>query len=92
VEEFLRKLRGWPAAAVFAFGTTRVFPKELAQGFFSQYAATWELNLLTCNERDWIFKFARRSRPRGTHHGETEGTLRGRSATFQELDAAQTSS
>jgi hypothetical protein len=23
-------------------------------------------------------------------HGETEGTLRGRSATFQELDSAQT--
>src|SRR5580693_6588176 len=33
-----------------------------------------------------------RSRPRGTQHGETEGTLRGHSATFQELDFAQTSS
>jgi hypothetical protein len=33
-----------------------------------------------------------RSRPRGTQHGETEGALRGRSATFQELDSAKTSS
>jgi hypothetical protein len=32
------------------------------------------------------------ARPPGTQHGETEGTLRGRSATFQELDSAQTSS
>src|ERR1700721_3616390 len=32
------------------------------------------------------------SRPRGTQHGETEGTLRGHSATFEELDSAQTCS
>jgi NAD(P)-dependent dehydrogenase (short-subunit alcohol dehydrogenase family) len=33
-----------------------------------------------------------RGRPRGAHHGETEGALCGHSATVQELDSAQTSS
>src|SRR6202162_2035713 len=42
---------------------------------------------------EWLGpRAAGRSSPRGTQHGETEGTLRGHSTTFQELDSAQTPS
>src|ERR1700693_4264462 len=42
---------------------------------------------------EWLGpRAAGRSSPRGTQHGETEGTLRGHSTTFKELDSAQTSS
>ena len=40
------------------------------------------------NER-LIPRASGRSRPRGAHHRETEGALRGHSAAFQELDSAQ---